>query len=70
MPCVYYNDNSCNFSKYHKTKGVFYRHICSSCFARDGISRYKALAKKRIDPTLINQATNCDDHIACKTEMG
>ena len=32
MPRVYSNDNSCNFSKYHETKGVFYRHICSSCF--------------------------------------
>ena len=36
MPCVYYNDNSCNFNKNHVTKGVFYRHICSSCFAQDG----------------------------------
>ena len=36
MPCVYYNDNSCNFNKNHETKGVFYRHICSSCFAQDG----------------------------------
>ena len=24
MPCVYYNDDSCNFNKNHKTKGVFY----------------------------------------------
>ena len=23
MSCVYYNDNSCNFSEHHKTKGVF-----------------------------------------------
>ena len=22
--------------KNHETKGVFYRHICSSCFAQDG----------------------------------
>ena len=36
MPCVYYNDNSCNFNKNHEIKGVFYRHICSSCFAQDG----------------------------------
>ena len=36
MPCVYYNDNSCNFQKHHETKGVFYRHICSTCFAQDG----------------------------------
>ena len=35
MPCVYFNDNSCSFTKHHKTKGVFYRHICSSCFAQD-----------------------------------
>ena len=36
MPCVYFNDNSCTFTKHHETKGVFYRHICSSCFAQDG----------------------------------
>ena len=32
MPCVYYND----FSKHLETKGVFYRHTCSSSFAQDG----------------------------------
>ena len=37
MPCVYFNDNSCIFTKHHETKGVFYRHICSSCFAQDGM---------------------------------
>ena len=36
MPCVYFNDNSCRFTKHHETKGVFYRHICSYCFAQDG----------------------------------
>ena len=36
MPCVYFNDNSCTFTKHHETKGVFYRHICSNCFAQDG----------------------------------
>ena len=36
MPCVYFNDNSCTFTKYHETKGVFYKHICSYCFAQDG----------------------------------
>ena len=35
LACVYYNDNSCNFQKHHETKGVFYRDICSSCFAQD-----------------------------------
>ena len=44
MPCVYYNDNSCNFQKHHETKGVFYRHICSTCFAQDGkVSVHTAL---------------------------
>ena len=44
MPCVYYNDNSCNFQKHHETKGVFYRHICSTCFAQDSkISVHSAL---------------------------
>ena len=36
MPCVYFNDNSSTFTKHHETKGVFYRHICSYCFAQDG----------------------------------
>ena len=36
MPCVYFNDNTCSFTKHHETKGVFYRHICRSCFAQDG----------------------------------
>ena len=33
MPCVYFNDNSCTFTKHHETKGMFYRHICSYCCA-------------------------------------
>ena len=36
MPCVYFNDNSYTFNKHHETNGVFYRHICSSCFAQEG----------------------------------
>ena len=32
MPCVYYNQGSCTQSKSHKTKGIFYKHICSACF--------------------------------------
>ena len=48
MPCVYYNDNSCNFNKNHETKGVFYRHICSSCFAQDGkVNAHSALDCKQ-----------------------
>ena len=48
MPCVYYNDNSCNFNKNHETKGVFYRRICSSCFAQDGkVNAHSALDCKQ-----------------------
>ena len=35
MPCVYYNQGSCSQSKSHETKGIFYKHICSACFAND-----------------------------------
>ena len=54
MPCVYFNDNYCNFSKHRETKGVLYRHICGSCFAQDGkvsthsASEYKTICKKRL----------------------
>ena len=48
MPCVYYNDNSCNFAKNHETKEVFYRHICSVCFAQDGkVNAHSALDCKQ-----------------------
>ena len=44
MPYVHYKDNSCNLQKHHETKGIFYCHICSSCFAQDGkISAHSAL---------------------------
>ena len=36
MPCMYFNDNSGTFNKQHETKGVFYKHICSSCFTQEG----------------------------------
>ena len=49
MPCVYFNDNSCSFTKHHETKGVFYRHICSSCFAQDGkVSTHSASDCKKL----------------------
>ena len=35
MPCIYYNQGSCTQTKSHKTKGIFYKHICSACFAKD-----------------------------------
>ena len=36
IPCVYYNKNSCVQKATHETKGVGYRHICSSCLSKDG----------------------------------
>ena len=36
MPCNFYNQDSCMHSKSHETRGVWYKHICSSCFANSG----------------------------------
>ena len=36
MPCLYYNQNSCTHQKTHETRGVSYKHVCSSCFATSG----------------------------------
>ena len=37
MPCFYYNDNSLTFPSIMRPRvHVFYRHICSSCFAQNG----------------------------------
>ena len=33
-PCIYYNKNSCVQKATHETKGVLYRHICSSCWSK------------------------------------
>ena len=33
MICTYFNQNMCNFTKTHETKGVLYRHLCASCYA-------------------------------------
>ena len=68
MPCVYFNDNFCNFQK-HETKGVFYRHICSTCLAQDGnISVHSALdcktknfKKKRLTLGIVEMATEQPD---------
>ena len=32
MICTYFNQNTCNFTKTHETKGVLYRHICATCY--------------------------------------
>ena len=36
MPCTYYNQDNCTHAKSHETRGVLYRHICTSCFAGSG----------------------------------
>ena len=38
MPCQFYNQNTCSFSKTHETKGVLYRHVCSTCLEKFGKS--------------------------------
>ena len=49
MPCIYFNDNSCIFTKHHETNGVFYMHICSSCFAQhDKVSTHSASDRKKL----------------------
>ena len=35
-PCLYYNNGSCGQKKSHETKGVYDKHICSSCWSKDG----------------------------------
>ena len=62
MPCVYFNDNSCTFTKHHETKGVFYRHICSYYFAQDGkvsthgASDCKKSVKKQLTLGMVDRA--------------
>ena len=36
MPCTYFNLSTCNQSKSHETRGVWYKHICANCFANSG----------------------------------
>ena len=49
MSCVYFNNNSYTFNKYHETKGAFYRHICSSCFTQEGkVSTHSASDCKKM----------------------
>ena len=35
-PCVYYNKGTCVQKATHETKGVLYKHICASCWSKDG----------------------------------
>ena len=36
--CVYYNKGVCSQKQTHETKGVLYKHVCASCWAKDGKS--------------------------------
>ena len=38
LPCVYYNKNTCLHKSSHETKGIFYKHVCASCFTKEGKS--------------------------------
>ena len=53
MPCVYFNDISCNFSKHHETKR-FLRHICSSCFTQDGKVSDPSALENRVTLSMVS----------------
>ena len=36
MPCQFFNQGTCTHNSIHETRGVLYRHICSSCFTKNG----------------------------------
>ena len=36
--CVFYNKGSCAHKQTHETIGVLYKHVCISCWAKDGKS--------------------------------
>ena len=36
--CVYYNKGVCSQKQTHETKGILYKHVCASCWAKDGKS--------------------------------
>ena len=37
-PCIYFNKGMCMHKQTHETKGVLYKHICSSCWSKEGKS--------------------------------
>ena len=37
-PCVFYNKDSCMQKHSHETKGVLYKHVCASCWSKEGKS--------------------------------
>ena len=36
--CVFYNKGTCAHKQTHETKGVLYKHVCMSCWTKDGKS--------------------------------
>ena len=52
MPCVCYNNKSCNFQKHHETKEVLYRHICSTCFSQDGMIIVQNFKVQKLQKTI------------------
>ena len=38
MPCQFFNQGTCTHNSTHETRGVLYRHICSSCFTKNSKS--------------------------------
>ena len=36
FPCVYFNKNVCLHKSSNETRGVFYKHVCYPCFAKEG----------------------------------
>ena len=62
------DDSSCTFNKYHETKGVFYRHICSSCFTQDAkVSTHSAsdckISVNRLTLGIVKRAHLQPDHV-------
>ena len=45
VSCLYLKKNACTENKTHETKGVLYRHICSSCWVADN----KAYGHSQVD---------------------
>ena len=35
VPCVYFNKGSCLQKQSHKTRGIFYKHMCAYCWQRE-----------------------------------
>ena len=55
VPCIYFNKGMCMQKQTHETKGVLYKHICSSCWSKEG----KYFSHSQLEcRTLQNQTKN------------